>query len=128
MGIKNWFGRSLMNLLRETKAEQDIVEKERISSMERMFGSANPAVVAFRIDNGFVVRTMDEHTAIVGGRVGGFTYCKDHAAIAEHLVGSEVKRKLIGEQQEMFGQGVLAQRQAQAEQAYRNPTAAKAAR
>lgn len=128
MGIKNWFGRSLMNLLRETKAEQDIVEKERISSMERMFGSANPAVVAFRIDNGFVVRTMDEHTAIVGGRVGGFTYCKDHAAIAEHLVGSEAKRKLIGEQQEMFGQGVLAQRQAQAEQAYRNPTAAKAAR
>lgn len=128
MGIKNWFGNKLINLLRETKANQDVMEKERTASMERMFGSANPAVVAFRIDNGFVVRTMDEHTAIVGGRVGGFTYCKDHAAIAEHLVGSEAKRKLIGEQQEMFGQGVLAQRQAQAEQAYRNPTAAKAAR
>lgn len=111
MGIKNWFGKSLMNLLRETKAEQDVVDKERHSAMERMFGSANPAVVAFRIDNGYVVRTMDEHTAIVGGRVGGFTYCKDHMAIAEHIVGSEVKRKMLGEQiqREMFGHEVAAQ-------------------
>lgn len=113
MGIKNWFGKSLMNLLRETKAEQDVVDKERNSAMERMFGSANPAIVAFRIENGYVVRTMDEHTAIVGGRVGGFTYCKDHAAIAEHIVGSEAKRKL-GIRDEEYQQEMFAAEKARA--------------
>ena len=125
MGIRNWFGKSLLNLLQETKTAQDVQTKEYHSAMERMFGSANPAIVAFRIDNGFVVRTMDEHTAIVGGRVGGFTYCKDHAAIAEHIVGSEAKRKLVGEQREMFGESVAHQA---AQRQYANQVAAKAAR
>lgn len=127
MGLKNFIGKSLLNLLQETKAQQDVQMKEQHSAMERMFGSANPAIVAFRIDNGYVVRTMDEHTAMMGGRVGGFTYCKDHLAIAEHIVGSEAKRKLVGEQQEMFGRGLAAQ--VQAEQQYCTPViAAKSAR
>jgi hypothetical protein len=39
-----------------------------------------------------------------GRRQGGFTFCKDHQEIAEHIISAEAKRKLgIGEyQQEMF--------------------------
>lgn len=109
MGIKNWVGKSLLKLLQETKQRSDVQEKESISAMERMFGSANPAVVAFKIENGFVVRTMDEHTAIMGGRVGGFTYCKDHQAIADHLITSNAVRKLVGAQREMFGESIAGQ-------------------
>lgn len=104
MGIRNWFGKSLVNLLKDVQRQED-VQIRQATDMERMFGSATPAVVAFRIENGFVVRTMDMDTAIVGSRQRGFTYCKDHQEIAQHILASEAKRKLnIGEeyQQEMF--------------------------
>lgn len=104
MGIRNWFGKSLVNLLKDVQRQED-VQIRQATDMERMFGSATPAVVAFRIENGFVVRTMDIDAAIVGSRQRGFTYCKDHQEIAQHILASEAKRKLnIGEeyQQEMF--------------------------
>ena len=104
MGIRNWFGKSLVNLLKDVQRQED-AQIRQATDMERMFGSATPAVVAFRIENGFVVRTMDMDSAIVGSRQRGFTYCKDHQEIAQHILTSEVKRKLgIGEeyQQEMF--------------------------
>lgn len=104
MGIRNWFGKSLVNLLKDVQRQED-VQIRQATDMERMFGSATPAVVAFRIENGFVVRTMDIDAAIVGSRQRGFTYCKDHQEIAQHILATEVKRKLnIGEeyQQEMF--------------------------
>ncbi len=75
------------------------------TEMERLFGGASPAIVAFRINNGFVVRTIDMDANYVGGRSTGFTYCKDHQEIAEHIISAEAKRKLgIGEeyQQDMF--------------------------
>jgi hypothetical protein len=109
MSIKSFFGKGLASLL---EAHQDRTNRtlagaqmRESTDMERMFGNCSPAVVAFRINNGFVVRTMNQEDAYVGSRTGGFTYCKDHAEIAEHIVASEVKRKLnIGEeyQQEMF--------------------------
>jgi hypothetical protein len=104
MGIRNWFGKSIINLLQETKKQED-AQIRQSTDMERMFGSATPAIVAFRIENGFVVRTVDVDAAIVGSRQRGFTYCKDHQEIAQHILASEAKRKLnIGEeyQQEMF--------------------------
>lgn len=104
MGIRNWFGKSLVNLLKDVQRQED-AQIRQATDMERMFGSATPAVVAFRIENGFVVRTMDIDAAIVGSRQRGFTYCKDHQEIAQHILATEVKRKLnIGEeyQQEMF--------------------------
>ncbi len=126
MGIRNWMGKSLLKLLQETKQRGDVQTQESNSAMERMFGSANPAVVAFKIENGFVVRTMDEHTAIVGGRVGGFTYCKDHQAIADHLITSNAARKLMGAQREMFGESYASQVGEQ--QSYSNQAIAKMAR
>ena len=64
------------------------------TDMERMFGNCSPAMVAFRIENGFVVRTINQEEAYEGKRQGGFTYCKDHQEIAEHLIALEAKRKM----------------------------------
>lgn len=108
MGIKSFFGKGLMSML---QAHQDQANRtlgaQAVPStdMERMFGNCAPAVVAFRIENGFVVRTVSQEEVYEGRRQGGFTYCKDHQAIAEHIVASEAKRKLgISDeyQQEMF--------------------------
>jgi len=109
MGIKSFFGKGLMSMLQahQDQANRTMAGAQPIAStdMERMFGNCLPAVVAFRIENGFVVRTVNQEEVYEGRRQGGFTYCKDHQAIAEHIVASEAKRKLgIGEeyQQEMF--------------------------
>lgn len=110
MGIKSFFGKGLASMLQAHQEHTNRVLGEQAqlrasTDMERMFGNCSPAVVAFRIENGFVVRTMHQEEVYEGKRQGGFTYCKDHQAIAEHIVASEAKRKLgIGEeyQQEMF--------------------------
>jgi hypothetical protein len=103
MGIKSFFGKGLMSML---QAHQDQANKQveamspRVATdMERMFGNCAPAIVAFRIENGFVVRSVNQEELYEGKRQGGFTYCKDHQAIAEHIVASEAKRKLgIGDE------------------------------
>ena len=66
-----------------------------------MFSNNMAAMVAFKIDNGFIVRTMNPDAAYVGERVQGFVYCADHQAIADHLVSSAMKDKL-GVQSDMF--------------------------
>ncbi len=102
MGIKQFFGKSLLSLIRDADRDEKAIETTRVNKLHDMFNGCIPAMVAFKIDNGYVVRAMDAEQAYVGGRVGGFTFCKDHQAIAEHIVGAEAKRKLLGDQQEMF--------------------------
>ena len=107
MSIKSFFGKGLASLLNAHHNEQAMAvgNVTAATDMERMFGNCAPAVVAFRIENGFVVRTVNQEEVYEGRRQGGFTYCKDHQAIAEHIVASEAKRKLgISDeyQQEMF--------------------------
>ena len=105
MGIKNWIGKSLLNLLQETKQREVAQSSRTQSAMTDMLTSSAPAIMAWKINNGFIVRTMDSQAAYVGSQVGGFHFCKDHAEIAQHIVSSEAKRKLgIGEeyQQDMF--------------------------
>ncbi len=108
MSIKSFFGKGLASMLEahQERANRTLGAQVReATEMERLFGGASPAVVAFRINNGFVVRTIDMDANYVGGRSTGFTYCKDHQEIAEHIISAEAKRKLgIGEeyQQDMF--------------------------
>ena len=66
-----------------------------------MFQNNMAAMVAFKIDNGYVVRCMNPDAAYGGERVPGFTYCPDHQAIADHLVSSAMRDRL-GVQQDMF--------------------------
>lgn len=66
------------------------------TQMERMFGDCAPAIVAFKIDNGYVVRSMNtgpQHE--IGSYASGFTYCKDHAAIADYIVSEAAREKVM---------------------------------
>jgi len=66
------------------------------SPLDRMFAECLPAMVAFKIDNGYVVRVIDTSNEVQlgGARMSGFHYCKDHAAIADHIVTESAKEKL----------------------------------
>jgi len=105
--LGGWFKKKLQAALREMHDQPPEVRRTTVT--EEMFGRSTPAVVAFRINNGFVVQALDTPTAAQYGEIrrGGFTYCKDAEEIAEHIVTSAMKEKL-GVQQEMFGQSVPA--------------------
>ncbi len=110
--LGGWFKKKLQAALREMHDTPP--EIRRTTATEEMFGRQIPAVVAFKINNGFVVQSNDaSHVAQYGEvRSSGFTFCKDAEAIAEHIVWSAVKEKL-GVQQEMFGQSIPAMLQKQ---------------
>ena len=105
--LGGWFKKKLQAALREMHDQPP--EVRRTTATEELFGRHVPAVVAFKINNGFVVQSNDNTTIAQYGEVrsSGFTFCKDAEAIAEHIVTSAVKEKL-GVQQEMFGQSVPA--------------------
>jgi hypothetical protein len=96
--LKRWLG----NIAREewNRATQS-KESERVNKLHDMFSNNMAAMVAFRIDNGYVVRTMNPEDVYVGARTPGFVYCADHQAIADHLVSSAMRDKL-GVQSDMF--------------------------
>lgn len=99
MGIKQWFGKSLLSLIQESKQP---AEELRVNRLHDMFSNSMPAMVAFKIDNGYVVRCMNPDATYTGERTPGFVYCADHQAIADHLVAHAMKDRL-GVQQELFG-------------------------
>lgn len=93
--FKRWLAKAAYDGLQQPK------EEARINKLHDMLSDSGAAIVAFQIDNGFVVRTMNRHADIVGSRSPGFTYCADHQAIADHIVTSAMVRKL-GVQSDMF--------------------------
>jgi hypothetical protein len=99
MGIKQWFGRSLLSLIQDTQQPEVMRSTNRLQDM---LSESGAAIVAFQIENGFLVRTLRRHEDAIGGRYPGFIYCADHQAIADHIVSSAVRDKL-GVQQELFG-------------------------
>jgi hypothetical protein len=104
MGMKGWIAKKMMAAMREVNEAEHSVPRVA-TGMDQMFNGSSPAIVAFRIENGYVVRTIHHSDAYEGARVGGFTYCKDHIEIANHIISDEAKRKL-GVQGELFGQSV----------------------
>jgi hypothetical protein len=62
--------------------------------MEQLFGDCQPAIVAFRIENGYVMRTVDTSNHLANSVASGYVYCKDHAAVAEHIVSEAARSKL----------------------------------
>ena len=92
--IKKWI-RKIANQNESMQAEV------RANKLHDMFQNNMAAMVAFKIDNGYVVRCMNPDTLSAGERVPGFTYCADHQAIADHLVSSAMRDRL-GVQQDMF--------------------------
>ena len=95
--FKRWLAQAAYEGLQQPK------EETRINKLHDMFQNNMAAMVAFKIDNGYVVRCMNPDAAYAGERVLGFTYCADHQAIADHLVSSAMKDRL-GVQQDMFAE------------------------
>lgn len=94
--FKRWLAKAAYEGLGEQPKEAS--QPSRLGDMMMDSGAA---LIAFQIENGFVVRTMNRHNDIVGSRNPGFTYCADHQAIADHLISSAMKDKL-GVQSDMF--------------------------
>ena len=105
--FNGWFKKKLQAALREMHDQPPEVRRTTVT--EELFGRTTPAVVAFKINNGFVVQALDTPSVAQYGEVrhGGFTFCQDAEAIAQHIVTSAMKEKL-GVQQEMFGQSIPA--------------------
>lgn len=93
--FKRWLAAAAYEGLRQQP------EEVRTNKLHDMFSNNMAAMVAFKIDNGFIVRTMNPDAMIYGERSPGFVYCADHQAIADHLVSSAMKDKL-GVQSDMF--------------------------
>lgn len=97
------FASKLLRMAQEYEKQRAAIDPPYVresTAMERMFGNCAPAIVAFKIDNGYVVRTVNigdvyEPAAVAGG---GFTYCKDHQAIADHIVSEAAREKLMPKQ------------------------------
>lgn len=96
--FKRWLAKAAYEGLQQPK-ESD----RNVNKLHDMFQNNMAAMVAFKIDNGYVVRCMNPDAAYSGERVPGFTYCADHQAIADHLVSSAMKDRL-GVQQDMFAE------------------------
>ena len=117
--FKKWLAKAAYDGLNQSQAS---IENSRTNKLHDMFSNNMAAMVAFKIDNGYVVRCMNPEDAYNGARMPGFFYCADHQAIADHLVSSAMKDKL-GVQSDMFEkEKQAAQRQYQATQA-RGPVA-----
>ena len=97
--FKRWLAKAAYDGLQEQGPQPP--ENRTVGRLGDMLSDSGAAVVAFQIENGFVVRTMNRHADIVGSRSPGFTYCADHQAIADHIVTSAMVRKL-GVQSDMF--------------------------
>ena len=100
MGIKQWFGRSLLSMIQEVQQPMESIRST--NRLQDMLSESGASIVAFQIENGFLVRTLRNNENAIGGRYPGFIYCADHQAIADHIVSSAVRDKL-GVQQELFG-------------------------
>ena len=92
--FKKWLAKAANDGLQASQTMQTT------SRLSEMFTDSGAAVVAFQIENGYVVRTLNRDD-IVGSRRLGFTYCADHQAIADHIVSSAMRDKL-GVQSDMF--------------------------
>ena len=93
--IKKWIAKIAHDGLNQ-------LDVQRTNKLHDMFQHNMAAMVAFRIDNGYVVRCTNPDT-MSQERVPGFTYCADHQAIADHLVASAMRDRL-GVQQDMFAE------------------------
>jgi hypothetical protein len=99
--FKRWLAKAAYEGLSEQKVREDSIRTS--SRLGDMMSDSGATLVAFQINNGFVVRTLRHNEDRIGGRYPGFVYCADHQAIADHIVSSAMKDRL-GVQQDMFAE------------------------
>jgi hypothetical protein len=96
--IKKWIGKVAAENLYPQPLEASMRSTNRLQDM---LSESGASIMAFQIENGYLVRTLRNNENAIGGRYPGFVYCADHQAIADHIVSAAVREKL-GVQQEMF--------------------------
>jgi hypothetical protein len=97
MGLRNYLGNLLLKAAQEAKEQQeDKLERAHRNTLGRGFGgvedhlqSASPAILAYRIANGFIVRTLRHE-----GEISKIYYCENLQAVSEHLVAEQTKDAL----------------------------------
>ena len=63
---------------------------------------SGPAIMAYRISNGYIVRTFGRSVINRPMPMPTLTYCKDHKEIAEHIVAEQARSTLgVGHQYEL---------------------------
>lgn len=99
--IKKWILNTSRQAWKEEIAStESAVRSDRVNKLHDMLSHNMAAMVAFRINNGYLVRVMNPEDEMKG-RIVGFTYCADHQAIADYLIATTARDKL-GVQQELF--------------------------
>lgn len=65
-------------------------------AMDKMLAQEMPAIVAYKIDNGYLVqvRAPRDVARDFAPPRSGFFYCADHAAIADYIVSCTAREKL----------------------------------
>lgn len=68
-----------------------------------VLGDSGPSIMAYRIANGYIVRTFDRSLINQTMKMPVLTYCKNHTEIAEHLIAESARTSLgVGHQYEMY--------------------------
>lgn len=97
MGLRNYLGNLLLKAAQEAKEQQeDKLERAHNRNTLGSYGrvedhlqSASPAILAYRIANGFIVRTLRHE-----GEISKIYYCENLQAVSEHLVAEQTKDAL----------------------------------
>jgi hypothetical protein len=84
--------------LADTSAKQIARDSHSNGRLHDLLSGAGTTIVAYQIENGFVVCMSQP----LRGRTPAFVYCANHKAVAEYIVATATKQKLVGEQLDLF--------------------------
>lgn len=113
MGLRQFFGDSILKMVQEARDRQEYEAPTRGASIGERINEGNgmPALLVYRIANGYIAQSFVGHT--YGNRQPPFHYCKDHQAIAEFVV-AETARQALGLNPTPPSEGQYAEQQAMA--------------
>jgi hypothetical protein len=98
--IRKWLG-----IAPEPDHYEETLSQVREASS--VLSESGPAIMAYRISNGYIVRTYDRGVINQTMKMPTLTYCKDHTDIAEHIVAEQARTALgVGHQYELNLSGV----------------------
>jgi hypothetical protein len=86
--IRNW-------LLRENN------QPNSEAAINQLDTSVSPDISAYKISNGYLVRTTSRKYQLGEMRQDTLTYCKDHQAIADHLITQITRSVIAGEAEQL---------------------------
>jgi hypothetical protein len=84
------FRKYLKSLVAEVVREPLPQLAESTSRVDRLISETVPTALVHRIDNGFLVTTIDQYHSMQSQ----IHYCKDAKEIGEHFVSTAVKQKI----------------------------------